>query len=169
MQVPSLEGSWETLPRFPFLVGRSAWPFRACRSLKNKTKRRPNLFPILWKELCNQVCLPAQLRGRTESAPPPPFPSAVALCPPLPPLPHGPWGHRGPVLKAPMGVSPEQHARAGGVRPLRHTGGLLGGAAALLPQHQAPRPGGTSLPRPAGLPEGGGQSGQKCHVFPARE
>ncbi|OWK10034.1 hypothetical protein Celaphus_00005417, partial [Cervus elaphus hippelaphus] len=37
---------------------------------------------------------------------------------------------------------PEQHARAGGVWSVRHTGGLLCGSAALLLQHPAPCPGG---------------------------
>lgn len=64
--------------------GTSAWPFRACSLLRSKTTRWPNLFPILWKELCNQMCLPAQLKGRAEAAPPPPFPREVELCPPLP-------------------------------------------------------------------------------------
>ena len=46
------------------------------------------------------------------------------------------------MLKMPTGVSTEQHARAGGVGSVRHTGGLLCGSAALLLQHPAPGPGG---------------------------
>lgn len=46
------------------------------------------------------------------------------------------------MLKMPTVVSPEQHARAGGVRSVRDAGGLLCGSAALLLQHPAPCPGG---------------------------
>lgn len=107
-QVPA-RASLETLPRLLFLVGLSAWPFRACSSLESKTKRWPNLFPILWKELCNPMCLLLSSReGLSQHHPH--FPGRWGSAHHSHPCPSGLLGHLGPVLKAPMGVSPEQHA-----------------------------------------------------------
>lgn len=76
---------WRLFPGFcslwDFLLG----PSELAVPLKAKQKSGPTCFQFSGKSFAIK-CLPAQLKGRAESAPPP-FPREVGLCSPLPPLP----------------------------------------------------------------------------------
>lgn len=100
-------GSLETLPRLYSSWDSLPGPSELAVHIKAKQKDDSTCSQFSGRNFATKcVCLP---KGRAEPAPTP-FPREMGLCPPLPPRPTGLWGHLGPVLKAPAGVSPEQHA-----------------------------------------------------------